>query len=461
MRIGKRYISLDLLLVTLFLFEIAFLPGRYKSSLNDIFFPFPVDIVILLIITLILLISNFIKKRIFGYGRRMPPFPKSVAICIFIILFVDILSLWVNINISKRSLFSLSTHFILFYVPMLMMLITYGVVNCFDKLILLINIFLLFSFCAVIVSIMLAMSDSMFGLWDTQQWIFGFRAKRLVFPKLQITAFAALLSATIPISLSMGFWTKKKRYYAASIFYLIALLFTFARWNLLVVVVSLTLFFVLVAKYAKGTVNYQYARKMFYIFLLLVAGVVVRLWCSGELSMYTDPVRKDSYYYRLMALNNALSMFSERPILGYGPGEIYVRSSNIRTFDREYGKTTTDRDVLDISPYNLYLAMPHSSLLLHMVEGGAIGLGSFLVFMISLLRIQLRGLGLAKDNILIGIGISVSSFAYIFTLLGGHIEDQVYGTLLFWFVQGLALGGYKIFSEDRRQRQTSPQYSGS
>ncbi|MHA1382097.1 MAG: O-antigen ligase family protein, partial [Candidatus Helarchaeota archaeon] len=216
----------------------------------------------------------------------------------------------------------------------------------------------------------------------------------------------------------------------------ITLLFTFSRWNIIVALVSLILFIYQIYSKSNGKLRITIFKKI--ILALLILGIIVSVlfdiekvkFLIGTENAILD--RTSSLYYRTKALSEAFSYFCERPFLGFGPGEIYVRLIS---------KDSTN-------PYSTYLEVPHSTFITVLAEGGILTFLTFILLLSSLIRIQKRNVTLKSNESanyqIIGIGLFVSSFAFILSMLFCNFDNIVETSILFWFIQGLGLSFYKL-----------------
>ncbi|MBE0427875.1 MAG: hypothetical protein IBX72_14675 [Nitrospirae bacterium] len=185
-----------------------------------------------------------------------------------------------------------------------------------------------------------------------------------------------------------------------------------------------------------------YVKKIFVAlcFLIIVLTIIIDIESLMLLLGHPQAVidRSSSLMHRKIAIIEALSFFSERPLLGYGPGEIYVRLlSQAKYSDILY-------DFRFLSPYAITLEVPHSTLATMLAEGGIIIFVTFLFVLKMLISRQIKNIKLKDDYKIIGIGSFMASFAFILSMIFSNFDNIIETSILFWFVQGIGMGLYKL-----------------
>ena len=363
----------------------------------------------------------------------------SVVLCILFFLSVQLISSLVNLPSSIRNPVDVEIYYITFYGPILMLFLTYYSIKNFDDVFKLIKIFLLIALSAIIVSILFVISTNLFGFVPipSGQRLFLYR---LFIPRLGTTGLAQLISVALPLICSLYLLNKKRVYSLFFIAASIALLLTFGRWNIIVSILSMLLYsFLIRLKFSKEARKIFINRIVISVFILGMLVIILfssKTWMVNFLMGRSDAVvdRTHSFVLREKAFREALSFFSDRPLFGYGPGEIYVRlHSQVKCPDYKA-----------ISPYDIIQEMPHSTFAMILAEGGVTSFASFILVLFVMLKIQFNNPNLRKSYKIIRIGLFVSSFAFIVTMLFSNFDNSVPVSILFWFVQGMALGFNKI-----------------
>jgi hypothetical protein len=373
-----------------------------------------------------------------------------ILMSVLLMLTIQLLSLIINSPLSKRAPLDILVYFITFYGPILMLIVSYTIVNVFNDVVGLIRIFITIILLSVIASFLFAVSENLFGF--VRAPVERIYIHRFFIPRLSITGLALILSVGLPLILSMFLFTKKKGYIVLFIAAVTALLFTCARWNIIVGIATMSLYYIILLKMTKGSTKIWkvYSKKIFTLVCFLIIlltmlsllGIIDMEWIKfllGNPDAIVD--RSSSITNRTMALIEAWSFFCERPFLGYGPGEIYVRALTIA----KYGiASSIVNDFRFLTPYSITLGVPHSTFASTLAEGGIVSFIAFLLIIRFLISKQANNLKMDGSFKVIGIGLFSCSFAFIFSMLFNSIEHAVEPWILFWFIQGIGMGLYKL-----------------
>ena len=433
----------------IFLLQLIFLPGRYYVALNDYFWPFTYTLIILSGFVLFLFVSHFVKFAVNVRDTKHRNYIFPIFLCILLLLTVQLISLCFNIHNSLREPIDILIYFISFYGPMIMLFIVYSSINSFNDVVKLIRIYIFVAFLAISVSVIFSISETLWGFVHAppDKKLFMYR---LFIPRLGTTGLAILLSIAIPLIISMYFFTKKRRYIFLFLIAFTALIFTFSRWNVIVAIISLLLFVFLVRSKISIRIRKKIIKKI--IVTAFILGLLVAVLFDAEKLKYflgygdSFVDRTSSFYYRKTAFVEALSFFSKRPLVGYGPGEIYVRLSSQAKYRNESTGTNILSDYKSLSPYSITLEVPHSTFAMILAEGGILSFIAFVLLLSSLIKIQLKNLR-SKESVyyqFIGIGLFVASFAFVFSMFFSNFDNIVVTSILFWFIQGIGLSFRKI-----------------
>ncbi|MFH1281379.1 MAG: O-antigen ligase family protein, partial [Candidatus Omnitrophota bacterium] len=131
---------------------------------------------------------------------------------------------------------------------------------------------------------------------------------------------------------------------------------------------------------------------------------------------------------------NTVHMISEHPLIGVG----------VNTFAKNYGKYKTAAAEARMATPDITYG--HNSFLQMGGEKGLLGLGTFLIFLVVVLKSIWRAFKRNKDPFLKALSVSVfaSIMAY---LINGLTETSLYYArlvMIFWFLIGLGLALGKI-----------------
>jgi O-antigen ligase len=433
--------------LSLLLLQLLFLPGRYYVDLNNFFWPFPYTLIILFCFVLFILITHFARVTVNKKDNLHLKHLFPIIISILLMLTLQLLSLLINSPNSMRSPVDILIYFVTFYGPMPILFLTYTSVNSFNDVVRLIRIFMIVVSLAIIFAILFAVSDTLFGfVQPSGNKLF---MHRMFIPRLGVTGFALLLSVSLPLIFSMYFFTKRKIYMSLFVTTVIALFFTFARWNMIVAVVTILVYVALLQKTIHPKKIWRnYNKKIFItaclliILLLSLVDIESLRFFLGLPSASID--RSSSLIHRKMAFVQALSFFSERPLLGYGPGEIYVRPLSQAQYRIENPAGDFLYDFGFLSPYNIILAIPHSTVASILAEGGIVIFFAFIFILKRLIGKQIKNLKLIGDYKIIGVGSFAASFAFIFSMVFSNFDNVIETSILFWFIQGIGMGLYKL-----------------
>jgi len=432
-------ISLKRCMVTLFLFQLLFLPGRYYSQLNYYFWPLPHNIILLLSSLFVLYIFQTVKSPISTPRNFKSHFMTPVVLCILFFLSVQLISSLVNLPSSKRAAIDIDVYYITFYGPVLMLFLAYYFIQTVGDVLVLIKVLLLIVLAAIIVSILFAISSNLFDFVARPrgQRLFMYR---LFIPSLGTTGLSQLISIALPLICSLYLFYKKRIYFLFLLAASLALLLTFGRWSIMVSTLSMLLYLFLTLLTFPKTVGRIFTKRM--VTLVPVLGVLVIIlfstntWMANFLLGRPNAVidRTPSFTLRERSLRECVSFFSERPLFGYGPGEIFVRVHSQAKYP-DYEPT---------SPYDIVQDMPHSTFAMILAEGGITSFASFILLLAVMLRMQLNNIASRESHRIIGIGLFVASFAFIVTMLFSNFDNRLSSAILFWLVQGMALGFNKV-----------------
>ena len=147
--------------------------------------------------------------------------------------------------------------------------------------------------------------------------------------------------------------------------------------------------------------------------------------------------RSDSFLSREGAFVNGLEFFENRPVFGYGPGEIYVRFLLYTGRNESFVTSADDNNELYLSPYNIPMEVPHSFLIDILAENGVFGFIAFFG-VIGLLLLRISRLLCVQADALCG-GVAISVLVFIGSMLFANFNNIMEEWICFWFLVGIML----------------------
>jgi O-antigen ligase len=141
---------------------------------------------------------------------------------------------------------------------------------------------------------------------------------------------------------------------------------------------------------------------------------------------------------RFSAFMSGMDFIFERPLLGFGPGEIYVRFLNHSNGDLVIDLSDESTNFLELTPYNILFEMPHSFIVEVLGENGIIGILSF-GFIIYRIYISVRPQRNGSRFDPLAMGLFFSILSYQLAMLISNFNNIMEAWIIFWSLVGLSI----------------------
>ena len=413
-----------------FLIYLNFVLQRIELPLNDKLQQFPFSYVYLLVLFLLLIVN---RKTVFD--RKI----RSFSFVVFFLIIVSLLSLLINELFNstprKRLWFQLLS-MVYVYVPIVTGVYVYLITDSIRKFEYLLKIFCVIVLGQIIVGFLMLSFTSYLEAymgWSQAEYA-AVRSTSTLIGGTGPLAF--LFMITIPLTFSLYI-------IRGGICKLMVLGMVFASWLLTYSRGPLILGFVCVAimslfllvKHKK-----VYIHKRILICVVLSVCTLFIALLSGKTPINMDYLfRKDVGHAdsaRITSAKTALTLAMDRPLLGYGPGQLYIRNY----------EQVEDKHIMIFGMHSL--KTPHNLYLLFAAENGFFSVFFWgILFLVLIKSVSIPRKSLLEHKI-ISIGFaSLITLAFVYSIITDQLATQYRFAPTFWFLVGLGMAFSKLSSE--------------
>lgn len=425
-----------------FLIYLNFALQRIELPLNYKLQQFPFCYVYLLISFLFLLTNRNIL-----FDRKT----RNLFFIVSILMIISLLSFWINDLFNstprKRPWFQLLS-MVYVYLPIVTCVYVYLITDSMRKFEYLLKVFFVIVLGQIIVGFLMLFFTSYLQAymgWSQAEYA-AVRSTSTLIGGTGPLAFLFMLS--IPVIFSR--YITKGRIF--NLIFLgmafVSLLLTYSRGPLILAlgcVAIMSLF--LLAKYKK---LYIYKRILVCVVLFICTLFIALL--SGRIPVNTDYLfRKDmgsADSARITSAKTALTLAMNRPLLGYGPGQLYIRNY----------EQVEDKHIMIFGMHSL--KTPHNFYLLFATENGFFSPFFWgILFLVLIKSVSIPRKSLLEHKI-ISIGFaSLITLAFVYNIITDQLATQYRFAPTFWFLVGLGMAFSKLSSECNHAQVTemSPQ----
>jgi hypothetical protein len=411
-----------------------FAPQRIELALTDKLAQFPFPFAWLSVSFLFLLLDHLVIKREYLFDERIRKFTSMVFFLTAIHTFLFCINTLVEDSHEKGTWFRfLSMTYI--YVPILAAIYVYLITDSITKFNLLLKIFFLIICGQVIVGFLMLLFPSylvdLMG-WEGTEYSSAIRSYSSIIGGTGPLGFLFLIS----LPLCLFYYMQRGTSYLILLgVLLVSLLLTYSRGPLLIAFLYIiTMCLTMLIRYP-GT----YAYKKFFA-LMILATVIVVISVTGILQLDRDYLLRsdlgDADSARIESTQTALTLAANKPILGYGPGELYIR----------HYEQSEEKHISLFGKYSL--KTPHNLYLLLAAENGFIFLILWVVFLSIPIKLISSGNNKPLAHKLLSMSfVSLIILAYIYSIFSDQLVTQYRMTPTFWFLVGLGMAFSKLTSQ--------------
>lgn len=423
-------------LVMAYIGHLVLLPTRYYDLAYSMFWPVTHNGIVLLSITFVTYVLVWMRKR----NREAL---QSVLVAFFILLPLQVISLLYNLNSSLRPIGDIVGYFVSFYIPISAAFCSYNIFQSGGRdyrsgTDAVLNI-LIVACCA---SWLYVISGDLFGYINVAEGRASYMYRNFL-TRLSPTAFGALCSVIFPISVGRFAETASRKHLVFCVIAFFTMFATFSRWNIVICVALSPILFVRL----RARLFHGIKRHFLIVTVLFVTSIIALvglfqskylLFLLGSSFAFLD--RTSSSDSRFVSIIEGVKLFTERPILGFGPGEVFVRHISYSNGIVATDESADSSNFLDMSPYNITLEMPHSFFVEILVENGLVGLFAFVAFC-SKLGSQVRHVIKNRESSPTLVGLAFAVFTYLITMLFSNYDNVMEAWIISWIIIGLFCAG--------------------
>lgn len=420
-----------------FLIYLNFALQRIELPLNDKLQQFPFSYAYLLISFLFVLANHNTS-----FDRKI----RNVSFIVFFLVIVSSLSFWSNNLFNsaprKRLWFQLLS-MIYVYVPIVTGVYVYLITDSMRKFEYLLKIFFIIVLGQIIVGFLMLFLTSYLEAcmgWSQAKYA-AVRSTSTLIGGTGPLAF--LFMITIPLTFSLYIIRGGICNLMFLGLVLVSLLFTYSRGPLILALAYLVIMSLVV--FVKYKRSHTYKRIIFCAVLSICTLFIALL--SGKVPVNMDYLfRKDvglADSARITSAETALTLAMDRPLLGHGPGQLYIRNY----------EQVEDKHIMIFGMHSL--KTPHNFYLLLAAENGLFSPCFWAIFFVVVIKsVSISRKSLLEHKI-ISIGFASSiTLACFYSIITDQLATQYRFTPTFWFLVGLGLAFSKLSSKSNRVQTT-------
>lgn len=424
--------NLHTLSLTAFLLYLNFTPQRIELFLTDKLNSFPFPYALLIGFLLLYIFDQLIiKKKLL--------LDKKIRVFIFMVLTLIMMHSLSLLCITVSSWSFKGTWFHLLsmayiYVPICTAVYVYLIVDNIHKFNYFVKLFFIIIFGQIIIGFLMLYFQ--FYIGELMGWE--------VMEHAAIRSTSSIIGGTGPLAflflvatpLTFAYYIQRGSSYLILLAILsISLVFTYSRAPLFLAFFSIVLMSsLLLLKYRQKNIH----RKVFVVAVSAFAIVIVLVVGTSQVDMdylFRKDV-DDADVARLESSETAMTLTAEKPFLGYGPGELYIRK-----YER-----SEEKHIIILG--NRSLKTPHNLYLLFAAENGFIFFMLWLIFLAVSIKLLSIGRNKYLSHKIISMGfISSVTAAYIYSIITDQLATQYRMSPTFWFIVGLGMAFSKLTSQ--------------